>query len=105
MVTSGDGSLFVVYTFGTFKEDVGIQHLLSGTIKLYPNPTRGSLEISGLETGSRIQVFNMLGSKMMELESLDKNQEISLAGKPDGLYYIVISMDNLPIGNYKVIKY
>ena len=103
-VTSANGDLSVVYMFGTFKTLIGAASLLSEQIKLYPNPTSSNIEIEGLVPGTRIQVYNTLGVKVRDMYSQGQHKMIAFDGAAKGLYFIVISNNDVPVANYKVIK-
>jgi hypothetical protein len=102
-VTSASGELTVVYTIQL--STVGIQPAHFSNIQLFPNPTSAKIYISGLEPGSRIEVYNSTGMKVIDVYNLyDDHQEISLDHEATGLYFIVISLDDVPVGRYKAIK-
>jgi hypothetical protein len=103
IVTSGNGETTVVYVIGTL---VGFETMMSDhQIKVYPNPTNSVIHIDELKTGSRIQVFNVTGVKLLDIQTVDQHSVISLDGEKGGLYIISISdKDNTPIGQYKVLK-
>ncbi len=100
-VTSADGTVTAMYTFGVL---TGIEPSQWNQIQLYPNPTNSKINISGLESGSRIQVYNALGVKVLDVNSEDQRETISLDGKPSGLYVIIISNKNELLGRYKAVK-
>lgn len=56
---------------------------------LYPNPSKGIVNI-GLESGvKRVEVISVLGSKVL---SIDQNvNQLDLTGYPSGLYYISVT--------------
>ncbi len=100
-VTSADGKVVVTYTFGHV---VSADALNASQIELYPNPTNGRLNVSGLEKGQRIQVFNITGSSVVDIQVQSNREIISLDNEPSGLYMIVVSNKNKMIGRYKAIK-
>ncbi len=100
-VTSADGAVTAMYAFGVL---TGIEPSQWNQIQLYPNPTNSKINISGLESGSRIQVYNALGVKVLDVNSEDQRETISLDGKPSGLYVIIISNKNELLGRYKAVK-
>jgi len=76
----------------------------SGQINLYPNPTNGSINISGVTPGGRIQVYNSTGVAIRDF-SIQRNMEtISIDDQPVGMYFIVISDKTKMLGRYKVIR-
>ncbi len=100
-VTSADGKIVVCYTFGSLTGADVVEH---NNINLYPNPTNGIINISGIERGIRIQVFNATGSAIRDIEAESSIEAVSLDNEPAGMYLIVISDSNKLLGRYKAIK-
>ena len=100
-VTSADGKIVVCYTFGQLTGAGVVEH---NSINLYPNPTNGIINISGIERGIRIQVFNATGSAIRDIEAESSIEAVSLENEPAGMYLIVISDSNKLLGRYKAIK-
>jgi len=101
-VTSADGKTEVMYELAL---DLTAVDLLSDReIVLYPNPTTNKVNINGLETGSRVQVFNSMGAVISEKITSKNIEIISLDIQSSGIYIITITNKNKFIGSYKVIK-
>ena len=79
----------------------------SDKIKVYPNPTTGLLEISGInpfESEDRIEVSNYLGSVVLSMnQKYAAIVQIDLSDFPSGLYLISIYSGN-EIRQFKIIK-
>ena len=61
----------------------------------YPNPTQDVVTLSGMTSGSRIEVLNSLGQMVYRSENVGESASISLASQPTGLYLIrVVNADN-----------
>jgi hypothetical protein len=101
LVTSADGKVKVYYTLGTLTANRIYE---SDDISLYPNPTDGKINISGLKTGYRIQVFNAVGAAVHDLMVQSSIEAVNLDNQPAGLYMIVISDNQKMIGRYKALK-
>jgi hypothetical protein len=101
MVTSADGKIKVYYTFGPL---TSASVLEANNIQLYPNPTNGEINVSGLKSGLRIQVYNSVGSVVREINVQNSIEKISLRNEPAGMYMIVVSNSSNIIGRYKAIK-
>jgi Leucine-rich repeat (LRR) protein len=72
----------------------------SNTIKVYPNPTAGLIELSLnelLENDFKIEIYNCIGSiiKPLILQKGEKAFEINLQGYPSGVYLIKINSKNI----------
>jgi hypothetical protein len=99
-VTAGNGLTSVEYTVNL--EITSIDEL-SNNIKLYPNPSSGVVFIEGLEAGTRINVYNTVGTSIMDKVVQSSNEMISLENESSGLYFIVVTDDQDVVGRYKVI--
>jgi hypothetical protein len=84
--------------------DVGIEHIETNMIKVYPNPTNGKLYVTGMTdvTNSDIEVFDMYGRKQ-KAESRKKN-EIDIPHLPVGIYFVKITTEKGKVVK-KVVKY
>ena len=101
-VTAADGKTEVMYTIDV--DITGAEFTEANRIQLYPNPTSGTINISGLETGGKIEVFNLTGSAVKKLEVQRSIETISLSDQPSGLYFIVVSSTDKKLGSYKIVK-
>jgi hypothetical protein len=100
-VTSADGKVVVIYTFGSLTAtDIVEVH----NIEIYPNPTNGHLNISGVERGNRIQIFNSTGAAIRNIIVQSSTESVSIEREPAGMYMIVISDSNKLLGRFKAIK-
>jgi hypothetical protein len=100
-VTSQDGKLIVYYTFGSL---TSANVIGNDGLSIYPNPTEGIINISGIEKGCQITIFNSLGV-IVSQKVADKNLEvISLNNQPTGLYLIQISKQGSKPELFKIIK-
>ena len=100
-VVAADGKTEVMYSIDI---QTSSKFVDSANINLYPNPTSGKVNISGLEAGGKIQVFNATGAVISEVEVKQNIETISLSNQPSGMYFIVVSDANKMLGRYKVIK-
>jgi hypothetical protein len=100
-VTSSFGNVVVMYTISGL---TGTGNLNSDVLRMYPNPTTGIVNISGLEPGNRIRVYNAVGTMIMHIRAESTYQRISLENRPSGLYLIEIRDNAQTIGRFKAIK-
>jgi len=101
-VVSADGSATVMYELAL--DLTTTEQLEKGEIVLYPNPTDGKVNINGLEKGTRLQVFNQVGSMIQDVTTDQNLETISLDKQPSGMYLIVVTKDAGYIGQFKVIR-
>jgi len=101
-VTSADDKIEVMYTFGQL---TNAEFLNANQIELYPNPTNGRLNVTGVEKGQRIQIFNAVGSAVIDMKVQNSREIIELNTHPAGMYLIIVSDQQQLLGKYKAIKY
>jgi hypothetical protein len=78
--------------------------LQANDIQLYPNPTNGEINVSGLKAGYRIQVYNSVGAAIRDINVQSSIERISLRNQPAGMYMIVVSDNSKLLGRYKAMK-
>lgn len=100
-VTSLDGKMIVYYTFGQVTYSATINN---NKIEVFPNPTDGKIYIKGINTETRITVYNALGSKIREIKCKEWNETISLEDQPSGMYLFHFIDDQKVLESYKIIK-
>jgi hypothetical protein len=67
---------------------------------VYPNPTEGDITIKTPSTCREIQIFDVLGRKLMDKAGQGYEQQISITSFPPGVYFLKLFTDS---GN-KLIK-
>lgn len=102
-VTAGNGVSTVSYTVDV-EIVVGIDDETNSSISIYPNPSQGEINITGLTSGNRIQVYNLAGVRLQDRIAYQAKEVINLDDQPNGMYFIVISNDDDVIGRYKLIR-
>ena len=63
----------------------------AGNIKMYPNPSKGIVNIKGITGKSQITVTNLLGETVMYVENTNV---VNLSSFANGIYFIKINSDN-----------
>jgi hypothetical protein len=73
-------------------------------IQIFPNPTDGDLKVNieGLneDTESMIQIYNINGNKLYEVEGIKKT-ELNLTEQPNGIYILRIIIVKKALPNIK----
>lgn len=86
-----DGGAFVANGISVATDVVlsplGINSIIFNQVKIYPNPTTGLLNISGLEGNYQLEVFNAIQEKVY-FEDKAGNSVIDLSTLPKGIYLI-----------------
>jgi hypothetical protein len=102
IVTSVDGKFHTEYTLDLDLTHTGLVPSLQ--VNLYPNPTDGKINVSGLKVGGRIQVINPTGAAIRDLRVSRSVETLSLDDQPAGMYLILVSDNEKLVGRYKVIR-
>ena len=85
---------------------LGVTEINDGDVKIYPNPTNGTLN---LDWGSRtvdmkMDIYNILGQGLIHEDIAGKSHyETSLAHLPEGSYFIVLRENNGNTSTYKIL--
>lgn len=77
---------------------VGISDFEFASLKVYPNPTNGlvNIEFNSLpERETNVQVFNQLGQRILIQQAVNQNTKLDLSANPAGIYYITISSEKI----------
>jgi len=101
VVTAGNGVTTTTYTFAV--DPSSANDLRFEGISVYPNPSRGVVNISGLESGTRLQVYNAVGARVIDKVTHNSLETLSLEGRDKGIYIMILSDDEGVIGNYKLV--
>jgi hypothetical protein len=99
-VTAANGKTVVMYDI-TF---TGVKTLTDSNMKLYPNPTTGQVNITGLESGYRIRVFNVMGATIRTFNVNSTTATFSLSNEPAGLYFVTVDKADQFVARFKVIR-
>ncbi|MBN2775793.1 MAG: T9SS type A sorting domain-containing protein, partial [Prolixibacteraceae bacterium] len=67
----------------------------------YPNPTTGAVNLSGVESGNRIRVFNAMGATIRDMVAGSTKVTFSIADQPAGMYMILVNDGD---ARFKVIR-
>jgi hypothetical protein len=100
IVTSQDGNLVTSYTVIVIISSV--TEPASG-IRLYPNPSDGVVFMDGLEIGTRIQVYNIVGVPVFTKVVQNSNEVLSLESQPAGLYFVIVSDNKAVLQRFRLV--
>lgn len=103
VVTSFDGTVTKTYSIVV---KLGFDEVNKGVdqISVYPNPTNGLINISGIEAGQNIRVFNYNGRNITFTTAQSDTEVISLEEYPAGMYLIVVDNGLRVISKSRIIK-
>ena len=92
-------------TFGQFRVSawnptLSINAFENGSFSHYPNPVKGILNVTFSENISKVEVFNLLGQKVM-MQNVNATQvQIDMSGLPNGTYLAKVFSDS----QFKTVK-
>ncbi len=86
-------------------ESTGVANVWSGKEpSVYPNPTKDRLIIEGIEKGTKIQLNDVLGRKVIDMVSASTMAELNTAHLAAGSYMLMLYKENGDSMGVKVIK-
>jgi hypothetical protein len=95
VITSTEENKIAWYENGV----LGINDNNKQTAILYPNPTNGILQINTHQEISFIEIYNLVGQKVLETKS-----EIDISNLVSGVYFVIINNEDGYSETYKIIK-
>ncbi|HTB32289.1 MAG TPA: choice-of-anchor tandem repeat GloVer-containing protein [Bacteroidia bacterium] len=85
----------------------GIENLTSSGVEInvYPNPTSSLVNVSGVEKGMIIEMYDNLGRSISNLIADNDKMQLNLMGQAQGMYLVrVLAKDGSIVDQKKVIK-
>lgn len=73
------------------------------TIAVFPNPSAGKFNFSGMEKGSKLRVFDMNGRLVHETIAKENNITLDLDGKEKGVYFYQVSNQQKELQRGKLV--
>jgi hypothetical protein len=64
------------------------------SINYYPNPVKRFLNIESKKTITEIEVFNILGKKLISLDNINSNNKVDLINLNSGTYFLKVKIEN-----------
>lgn len=80
----------------------GIENIAEQSVSVYPNPASGSITIAG-ENIVEIEICNLLGEVVYEMQQCNGNNVISTENMPAGSYFVRVSMADGKVITKKII--
>lgn len=100
-VTSMDGKIVVFYQLDLNTTGVDVSSLEQ--FKIYPNPSVGELNVSGLSPGYRVRLINAMGIVVRDFSASSSMVSFNINDQPKGMYIISISNKDNMLGIFKAI--
>ncbi len=115
--TAGTGTFNITYTYtdgnGCVNNDTssivvdpctGVQSgVLNQELGVFPNPTNSIVTLTGIEKESTIEVFNVLGEKVISTQSKNTSVNLDLSEFENGIYFVNVSSEKETVTK-RVIK-
>src|SRR5690606_16927170 len=111
-LTEGEYTFFVTQTVGDCTSEatevvstvtLSLSEFDTTQLKVYPNPTNTELNISYTDTINQVEVYNLLGQKIMT-ESFDANRiSLDVSNLTNGSYILILHANGLK-QQVKIIK-
>lgn len=82
---------------------IQVAEALEATVNIYPNPSNGIYNISGLTENTRITIYDAIGQIIYSSIAIDSKETINISEIPSGIYVIHISSKSMSLTK-KLIK-
>jgi hypothetical protein len=100
-----NGEQDVYYSHIVPYTSTGIDGTVNGSrISTYPNPVTGELLVSGMEAGSRAEVYTVQGVRLLSVAESRGTCRFDLTGKPAGVYFLQVIDRNGTAEVRKIVK-
>lgn len=100
--TDGFGEPFDLY-FDKKSETIGIEEQTAEGFAFYPNPVTHELHLSAKSEINKVDIYSLLGQKVMHLELNEMNPTINLSSLASGIYVMEVEVDGQK-STSKIIK-
>lgn len=84
-----DGFYFDDFSIYLENSDVGLDEFFNDGIRVYPNPSKGIIQIEGLDAKSELNLYGLDGKLLWQQRSSEQNQMLEL-NVSAGIYYLTI---------------
>lgn len=82
---------------------LGVEDNTISGFDFYPNPVRNTLNVSAQNSIDRVEIFNLLGQKVLDVSVNALSSQINLSGLSSGAYVMSVTV-NGQVGSYKIMK-
>ncbi|MBN2778724.1 MAG: T9SS type A sorting domain-containing protein [Bacteroidales bacterium] len=87
-----EGGLGLRVNFNDYYYGMSVENEFATNLSIYPNPTTGMLNISGIE-GADVQIINMMGQVVESVENLNEYNQIDMSKYANGTYFVKAIVD------------
>jgi hypothetical protein len=77
------------------------------SVKVYPNPNNGqfTLELVNIESGKPIYIYNMLGERIYQSETMNRSQKINIPDIKSGIYFVKVWDGTVQLGKKIIVNF
>jgi hypothetical protein len=97
------GDAFLVMFGPTTLPGINKAPVIANNIVVFPNPSTGQLYFKGINAGSVLEIYNVMGENVYSAEVSSDTFMLNLAGKASGIYFYRITDNNNGIQEGKII--
>lgn len=83
---------------------IGTNELQTSDVRIYPNPSKTELFISGMDGLKTVQIQNSNGQRLIQMESTDQTIHLSTEKLTPGVYFVNIITDKERVTRKLVVK-
>jgi hypothetical protein len=97
----------VNYDCATILSTAGVQNVINGSsIKMYPDPSTGQFDISGMLNGNIVEVYNYMGQIVTSVVADNSSiTHINISAQANGIYMVrILSNRGALISERKIVK-
>ena len=96
-VTTNSGDLTADCIVTVTSDDTGLDNIKGLSLSAYPNPTVGSITVTGLTPGTTLKLYNTIGALVTTYTVNDEKMVINLSSVSSGLYYLIAEKEVIKI--------
>jgi hypothetical protein len=89
----GGGVAYIDNVYYSRPPIVSVGEINAATFEIYPNPTQNNLRITANSPVERIEVFNLVGERVADVQPMANNTNIDLAAQSQGIYLVKVTIN------------
>ena len=94
----------VILYWPTTTEPSAVETVDANGLNVYPNPAKENIYVEN-NSGATIEIYNLLGQKVMSIAEADRNAVVSVRGLNEGTYIVkVIDGTQVKTAKINVVK-
>jgi len=101
--TSNEDNDFFLDNFQITSTTLGIGDNTIEGFTMYPNPTKGLLNLNALETINAVSIYSLLGQEVMRVQPNTLKSQVDISNLSTGMYVVKVQVGD-KVGSYRIIK-